>query len=40
MVKEVHAGYECGFLIDGYSDWEPDDRVECFLEMPDDKSNQ
>jgi len=32
-VKEVHAGFECGFLIDGFSDWAVDDRVECFLEV-------
>lgn len=33
-VKEVHAGFECGFVIEGINDWEPDDRVECFLEVP------
>jgi len=32
-VKEVHAGFECAFLIDGFSEWEVDDRVECYLEM-------
>ncbi|MCK5632552.1 translation initiation factor IF-2, partial [bacterium] len=37
-VKEVHAGFECGFLIDGFADWEVDDRVECYLEIaPDQK---
>ncbi len=33
-VKEVHAGYECGFLVDGFDAWEVDDRVECYLEVP------
>lgn len=33
-VKEVHAGFECAFLVDGFNDWKVDDRVECFLEQP------
>jgi len=33
-VKEVHAGYECAFMIDGMDDWEVEDRVECFIEVP------
>lgn len=33
-VKEVHTGFECAFLIDGFSEWEVDDRVECFLDVP------
>ncbi|HXW85929.1 MAG TPA: translation initiation factor IF-2 [Candidatus Bathyarchaeia archaeon] len=32
-VKEVHAGFECGFVIEGFTDWQVDDRVECFLEQ-------
>jgi len=36
-VKEVHAGFECGFIIDGFNDWEVDDRVECFLEVAEEK---
>ena len=32
-VKEVHTGFECAFLIDGFEDWLVDDRVECFLEV-------
>lgn len=36
-VKEVHAGFECGFIIDGISDWQPDDRVECYIEVPANK---
>lgn len=26
-VKEVHAGYECGFICDSYSEWQEDDVV-------------
>ena len=37
IVKEVHAGFECAFLIDGFSDWEVDDTVECYLELPQEK---
>jgi len=38
VVKEVHAGFECGFLIENFRDWEVDDRVECYLEIaPDQK---
>ncbi len=33
-VKEVHSGFECGFMIEGFSDFEPDDRVECYEEVP------
>ena len=33
-VKEVHAGFECGFLVDGFDGWEVDDRVECYQEVP------
>lgn len=33
-VKEVHAGYECGFVIEGITDWHEDDRVECFIDLP------
>ncbi len=32
-VKEVHSGFECAFLVDGFEDWQVDDRVECFLEV-------
>ena len=34
VVKEVHAGYECGFIVEGFSDWQVDDRVECYLDIP------
>ncbi len=33
-VKEAHAGYECGFVVEGMTDWEVDDRVECFMDLP------
>jgi translation initiation factor IF-2 len=33
-VKEVHAGFECGFLVEGFVDFAIDDTVECFLEVP------
>ncbi len=36
-VKEVHAGFECGIIIDGFIDWQIDDRAECFLEIPVEK---
>ncbi|MBD3273124.1 translation initiation factor IF-2, partial [Candidatus Dependentiae bacterium] len=29
-VKEVHAGYECGFISDGFQDWEESDIVHVF----------
>jgi translation initiation factor IF-2 len=34
MVKEVHTGYECGFVVEGITDWQEDDRAECFIDMP------
>ena len=33
-VKEVFAGFECGFIVDGFVEWQVDDRVECFVDMP------
>ena len=33
-VKEVHKGFECAFMIDGFTSWEVDDRVECFVMVP------
>ncbi len=39
-VKEVHAGFECAFAIEGFEDWQVDDRVECILNVasvPEDK---
>lgn len=31
-VKEVHAGYEFGFIADSFQDWQVDDVVECLIE--------
>lgn len=36
-VKEVHAGYECAFMVENFSDWQIDDRVECYVERPEAK---
>ncbi len=33
-VKEVHAGFEFAFLAHGFDQWEIDDRIECFLDVP------
>jgi translation initiation factor IF-2 len=33
-VKEVHTGFECAFLVTGFDSWQPEDRVECYLETP------
>lgn len=33
-VKEVHTGYECAFMVEGFNDWEVDDRVECYIDVP------
>jgi translation initiation factor IF-2 len=36
-VKEVHAGYECAFMVEDFKEWQVDDRVECFVERPETK---
>lgn len=33
-VKEVHTGFECGFIVEGFTEWAVDDRVECYLDAP------
>lgn len=33
-VKEVFSGFECAFMVDGFTDWAEDDRVECFIDVP------
>lgn len=33
-MKEVAAGFECGFIVEGFNDWHEGDRVECFIEVP------
>lgn len=34
VVKEVHAGFECGFVVDGFEDYAVDDTVECYIQVP------
>ncbi|MBT3455934.1 translation initiation factor IF-2 [bacterium] len=34
IVKEVHKGFECAFLISDFTDWQVDDTVECVIEVP------
>lgn len=31
-VKEVQSGFDCAFMVDGFNDWQIDDKVECFVE--------
>lgn len=33
-VKEVHTGFECAFLIDGFNEWQVDDTVDCYIDIP------
>ena len=33
VVKEVHTGFECAFLVEGFNEWEADDVVECYLKV-------
>ncbi len=33
-VKEVHTGFECAFLVEGFNDWQVGDIAHCFIEMP------
>lgn len=33
-VKEVHSGFECAFMLENFNNWQPDDRVECFILVP------
>lgn len=34
-VKEIQAGFECAFLVDGFDAWQVDDKVECYQEIVD-----
>lgn len=36
-IKEVHAGFECAFMADGLTDFEVDDRIECYISAPENK---
>lgn len=33
-VKEISVGFECAFMVDGFTEWQEDDRVECFIDVP------
>lgn len=33
-IKEALTGMECAFTVIGFDDWLPDDRVECYQEVP------
>ena len=33
VVKEVHAGHECGFVCADFRDWQEGDIVHCFLRV-------
>lgn len=33
-VKEVHAGFECGFIVQDIDSWQEGDRAECFIDKP------
>lgn len=33
--KEVRKGFECAFMVEKFDSWEVDDRVECFIDVPD-----
>jgi len=32
-VKEVHAGYECGFTVEGFTEFKEGDTIVCFVEV-------
>lgn len=32
-VKEIHAGFECGFTCEGFNEWQEGDTVLCFSEV-------
>jgi translation initiation factor IF-2 len=36
-VKEIHAGYECGFMTDSFSDWQEGDTVLCYNQVKEKK---
>lgn len=37
-VKEVHAGFDCAFMAEGLEDFLEDDRIECFVQVPENKA--
>ena len=40
VVKEVHSGYECGFVCDTFQDWQEGDVVNCFTLVEKAKSEK
>ncbi|MFA6991628.1 MAG: hypothetical protein WC192_06280, partial [Candidatus Babeliales bacterium] len=36
-IKEVHAGYECGFVCEGFNEWQEGDTVICSSEVKDNQ---
>jgi len=39
-VKEVHTGYECAFGVKDLTDYNVDDRVECYIEVPEGEGSK
>ncbi len=37
-VKEVHAGFDCAFMAEGLDDFQEDDRIEFFIQVPENKA--
>ncbi len=33
-VKEVHTGFECAFIVEGFEEWEEGDVAECYINVP------
>ena len=36
-VKEVHTGYECAFGVKELTDYMVDDRIECYIDIPEER---
>lgn len=36
-VKEVHTGFECGFIVQDIDSWQEGDRAECYIDKPSEK---
>jgi len=32
-IKEALTGFECAFKVEGFEEWQPDDRIECYQEV-------
>lgn len=33
-VKEIHSGFECGLVVENFTEWQVDDRIEAFTLVP------